>query len=135
MSVLTVLADEMRTAPGRFDGDRALVAVGDLSDALGWELKPEGLCRGDVCVPVADRSAIGTDDELDLAAVASTLGRLVAADAASSTIALAADPELRRRALRDLRAPDFTLPAIDGGDRALSDWRGRKRLLVTFASW
>jgi len=50
-------------------------------------------------------------------------------------IALALSPESRLEALRDLRAPEFTLPDLDGEDHALSEWQGKKKLLVTFASW
>jgi hypothetical protein len=34
------------------------------------------------------------------------------------------------------RHPDFTLPAIeDGTPKSLTDYRGRKVLLIQFASW
>jgi peroxiredoxin len=48
---------------------------------------------------------------------------------------LALDPEQRREALHDLRAPDFTLPDLWGTPHSLREWRGQKKLLVTFASW
>ena len=38
----------------------------DLRVAIGWELKPEGLCRDDVCVPVRDRDALLVDGMVDL---------------------------------------------------------------------
>ncbi len=41
----------------------------------------------------------------------------------------------RSRALQSLVAPDFTLPDLDGRLHALSDHRGKKVLLVTWASW
>ncbi|HEY4378441.1 MAG TPA: redoxin domain-containing (seleno)protein, partial [Acidimicrobiales bacterium] len=49
---LTVIRPDDTVAPvaGRRDGKRLLVADADLAAATGWELKPEGLCRGDVCV-------------------------------------------------------------------------------------
>ena len=31
--------------------------------------------------------------------------------------------------------PDFVLPALDGGFVRLSDYRGKKVLLIHFASW
>ena len=41
----------------------------------------------------------------------------------------------RGRALRSLEAPDFALPDLEGRMHALSDHRGRKVLLATWASW
>ena len=41
----------------------------------------------------------------------------------------------RARALQSLQAPDFTLPDLDGRMHTLSEHRGRKVLLVTWASW
>ena len=41
----------------------------------------------------------------------------------------------RADALRSLRAPDFTLPDLDGRHHRLSDHRGRKVFLIAYASW
>jgi len=41
----------------------------------------------------------------------------------------------RHQAVYDRIAPNFTLPDLDGMPCSLSDWSGRKRLLVVFASW
>ena len=30
---------------------------------------------------------------------------------------------------------DFTLPDLDGGEHSLEEWRGKKKLLVAFATW
>jgi len=37
--------------------------------------------------------------------------------------------------LSSLKAPDFTLPDMNGKARSLSDFRGKKVLLLTWASW
>jgi hypothetical protein len=37
--------------------------------------------------------------------------------------------------LRARRAPDFRLRDLDGVEHDFSEWHGRKRLLVAFASW
>src|SRR5512134_3195800 len=70
------------------DGDSVRIAPEALRDATGWELKPEGLCRGDVCVPVRDRAALASDRGVDLAAFARALDRPLALDVAQRAAAL-----------------------------------------------
>jgi peroxiredoxin len=37
--------------------------------------------------------------------------------------------------MQSLRAPDFTLPDLEGRPHALFDYRGKKVFLVFWASW
>jgi hypothetical protein len=89
-----------------------------------WQLKPEGLCRDDTCVPVRDHADL-----------AGSLRRPVLADESSDTIVIGEPASARHQALSDHKLPDFELPDLDGVDRQISEWRGRKKLLVAFASW
>ena len=134
-STVTVLTERVNIVNAIWDDARPVVAVEALPDLVGWELKAEGLCRADVCVPLSDRAMIERPDGVDLVAAAATLGcpALVDVDAGLAVIGEPADE--RHRALYDRIAPDFTLPDLDGTPRSLSDWAGRKRLLVAFASW
>src|SRR5205807_4510720 len=34
------------------EGDNLWLASSDLAKAAGWELKPEGACKGEICVPI-----------------------------------------------------------------------------------
>jgi hypothetical protein len=135
MSQVTIVSDEVRVVEARVDDDRILIDPGLLTDALGWELKAEGLCRDDICVPVTDSRALFRGGELDLAAVAAALGRPLIVDAESGIAAMALDAGQRQLALESLEAPDFALDDLDGGRHRLADWHGKKRLLVAFASW
>ena len=135
MARVTFIGDDTGTADAEIAGDRVLIATEQLPGALGWTLKPEGLCRDDVCVPVHDRGALFRGDRLDLGAVAHALGRPALVDADAGFIAIGRSEEQRRKALELLVAPDFELPDLDGVPHQLSDWRGRKRLLHAFASW
>jgi hypothetical protein len=105
-----------------------------LPGLIGWSLKPEGLCRDDVCIPVQDRAALGDESAIDLVAVAGLLDRPAVADESGLT-AIGALRARRRSALVDLVAPDFSLPNLEGGLTALSDHGSKKRLLVAFSSW
>lgn len=111
------------------------IATDRLEDAIGWTLKPEGLCREDTCVIVRDREAVERDGRVNVPAVAGLLDRPAVVDEASGLVAIGAPRQHRRSALHDLRAPDFRLPDLDGTYHALSDHRSKKRLLVAFSSW
>ena len=134
-STLTVLTERVTTVEATWDDARPLVAVETLPDLVGWELKAEGLCRADACVPLSDRAVVERPGGVDLVAAAAALGRLVVVDVDAGLAVVSAPADERHRALYDRIAPDFTLPDLDGTQRSLSDWSGRKRLLVAFASW
>jgi hypothetical protein len=131
----TILSEDVRTVEATARDDHLLIDPADLPKALGWELKPEGLCRDGTCVPVRDASALLFQDQLDIAAVAGALGRPAVVDAGAGIAAVALAPERRRQALDDLHAPPFTLSDLDGTPHQLEEWRGRKKLLFAFASW
>jgi hypothetical protein len=49
-----VICDDTVEVEGRRDGDRLFVAESELVQAVGWDLKPQGLCRGNVVLIDAD---------------------------------------------------------------------------------
>jgi cytochrome oxidase Cu insertion factor (SCO1/SenC/PrrC family) len=49
--------------------------------------------------------------------------------------ALGVPADERNAALDGLEAPDFTLPDVDGKPHTLSQLRGKKVFLATWASW
>ncbi len=102
---------------------------------LGWERHPEGLCREGLCVPVPDGAGLEGPDGVDLAALARLLDRPLALDVPERAAWLGVSHRERARALAGLAAPDFTLPDLDGRPHTLSAQRGRKVLLVAWASW
>jgi len=116
-------------------GDSVRIPPDALRSAFGWTLKPEGLCQGDVCIPVRDRDALVDDDGIDLAGFADLLGRPLALDVEERAAALGTSSAERRRDLASLEAPDFTLPDLEGRLHSLSDHRGKKVLLIAYASW
>jgi hypothetical protein len=74
-------------------------------------------------------------DPVDLGEWAASLDRPLAVDLEERVAFLGVSAGVRAAALRSLVAPDFRLPDLDGRLHALSDQRGRKVLLVAFASW
>jgi hypothetical protein len=132
---VTVITDEVHAAEADVIDGRVLVDPARLVDALGWELKPEGLCQGDLCVPVRDVAGLQVDGRLDLVAVAGALGRRAVVDADAGLLAMSLPSEQRRQALDGLQAPQFTLADLDGTGHDLEEWRGQKKLLVAFSTW
>ena len=116
-------------------GDRVRVSAASLRSALGYELKPEGLCLGETCFPVRDRAALVANDAVDLAELARVTGRPLALDAALRAAAIGTAADERVAALRGLEAPDFTLPDFAGRKHTLSGYRGKKVLLIAYSSW
>jgi thiol-disulfide isomerase/thioredoxin len=111
----------------------------DLTTASGWQLKPEGACKGDVCVPIPPaREAEFIRDSgtsFNLAALARHLGQPVVHDDKSGTWYFGEAAANRRATLASLQAPDFELPDLDGKTHRLVDYRGKKVLLYAWASW
>jgi hypothetical protein len=112
-----------------------LIAPEELPATLGWTLKPEGLCRDNACIVVPDENAVREGDLVDVMKVADVLDRPAALDETSGFVAIGVPRERRRSALNDLKAPDFTLPDIDGSPVKFFDNRSKKKLLVAFSSW
>jgi len=117
-------------------GDLWLPAA-DLARVTGWELKPEGLCRDDTCVPVPpDRAGeIVRNDRVNLSAFARLLSLPAVCSTTGDAWAFSAEPALQEPGSESDRAPDFALPDLDGRVHRLSDYRGTKIFLVSWASW
>lgn len=98
----------------------------------GWELKSQGLCKDDACVPAPQ---LAEEDGVDLNAFAKLLDRPLAVDDDERGVAIGASSRARIEALQSLDAPDFSLPDLAGKVHRLSDYRGKKILLAAFASW
>ena len=103
--------------------------------SLGWHLEAAGLCRGDTCVPLRPEHGLLRDDGLDLRALASLLDRPLALDVDERIACLGASAAERGHRLRSLDAPEFTLPDLGGHPHSLAEHRGRKVLLLAWASW
>jgi hypothetical protein len=66
---------------------------------------------------------------------AEAAGRPVAIDQEARAAYLGVTARTRAEALGSLEAPDFTLPDLEGRLHSLSEHRGKKVLLVAYASW
>lgn len=155
----TIVYDDRATEipAARADAGQLWITTADLKRATRFEVKPQGVCRDELCFPLpkakqqeflrkevlirkdADGAHSrtgpgGTLTWFNLTAFAALARQPVAHDETLSVwyFGLRAD---QRQALSSLQAPDFTLPDINGKLHSLADFRGKKVLLVTWASW
>ena len=96
------------------------------AEANGWEIKPEGACKGEVCVPLPDTFAL-TD-------LADRLGMAVVDEPARDLWAVGPET-VGGRALVTARAPDPDLVDLEGNPFRLSSLRGAKVVLVAWAPY
>ena len=110
-----------------------VVDPADLHARTGWAIKPAGACLGDICVPLPD-DVRRDDGTLDAHGLAARLGAPLLHDDASDLWALG-PATVSGRALSTATAPELVLPDLNGDAFHLSSLRGRKVLLVAWASW
>lgn len=113
----------------------------DLPAANGFELKPEGACLDEICIPIRQHE----DSELfvtrqgrawvNVTGLARILKQPVVADYETQTFSLGAIPVQRASFVRDALAPDFELTDWQGKNHRLSDFKGKKIMLLSWASW
>lgn len=140
---VTVLFDDRVTEVERTlpDADDLWVMPVDLPRVNGFELKPEGACLDELCVPVRqDRDSElfvtrGGQGWFNVTGLARRLEQAYAVDHDHRVWSLGQIPVTRTRFLNAAVAPDFELPNRDGELVRLSDFRGKKVLVVTWASW
>lgn len=136
VATITILDDGHATeVDGALDGDRVLLDAGGFADATGWALKPEGLCRGAVCVPVRTRQTVVVDGRIDAAAAAQVLRRAALVDTANHVVAFGDAATTVASELASRHAADFTLPQLDGTPFTFSSIGRKKKLLFAWASW
>jgi hypothetical protein len=109
--------------------DAPTVDPAEFEARTGWQSKPEGLCKGERCVPLPGDGA----GPLDVRVLAERLGMPLLHDEVTGRWVLG--PEGGGRALTTAVAPDLELPDVDGNPFRLSALHGRKVLLVAWASW
>jgi hypothetical protein len=136
MAGFTLIEGERATqVQARVDGAHVRIAPEDLERAFGWHLAPQGLCKADVCVTLRERRGLLSDEGIDLGVFAQTIGHPLALDAREGVAVLGESAAARGSQLASLVAPDFTLPDLEGRLHSLSQHRGKKVLLIAYASW
>jgi len=114
-------------------GDALWVRKRDLPRVTGFELKPQGACRADLCIPIPNDMVRG--EYFNLTAFAEKAGQPVVAELGARVWSFGDMPALGRGPATSRVAPDFEVPDRRGHPVHLAGFRGKKVLVVTWASW
>jgi hypothetical protein len=112
--------------------DRITMTADEIRAATGWELKPEGACMGDECVPLVAMPP-ATDGGIDIRTFADQMGMPLAVDEKHRVWALG--PRAGGHVLASAELPELALYDFYGKAFDLASLRGRKVLLIAWASW
>lgn len=113
---------------GTVPADGLLLSAAALHEVTGWELKPQGLCQGDTCVPAS------LAEPVSLAEVAALLGRPLAHhDLGDQVVAVLGEPAGTTVAVGG-SAPPLVLPDVDGVPVPVGG-AGRKTAVVAWSTW
>jgi hypothetical protein len=107
--------------------DRLDVSPEEFRRLTGWEIKPEGACKGETCVPLPDKA-------FDLVTTAGRLGMALVKDPREQLWAVGPET-LTGRALTTTDTADFSLPDLDGNEFRLSSLNGQKVLVLAWAPY
>ena len=110
-----MLIDDLDLTPAAFEA------------GTGWTIKPEGACKGDICVPLGGAG-------FDLQTTTERLGMAVVADERAGLWAIGPE-SLSNRALVSADAPELVLPDLEGRQFRLSSLRGQKVVVVAWAPY
>jgi hypothetical protein len=132
-SAATVLYGDRSVAldHAKIDGNELWVRPKDLPRINEFELKPQGACRADICIPVP--KTLTKNGWFDLTGFARRTGEAFVAD--SAVWSLGEIPVLRGAYLNSRIAPEFSVPDRRGRAVRLSEFRGKKVFVLTWASW
>jgi hypothetical protein len=106
------------------------ISVEEFERGTGWAVRPEGACRGDVCVPLRSKPRGG---DVDVAMLGKELGMPIVRH--SEDLAALGPASLGGRALTSAEAPDLVLPDFEGQNFDLRSLRGQKIVLVAWSPY
>jgi len=108
------------------------VPAGEFAATTGWDAKPQGMCRGEVCVPAPGALENGI---VNVESAAERLGMPVVHDSAHGVWSLgAATATGRTLATAVAQFPSSLIDAMGRGFDFAS-LRGRRIIMIAWASW
>jgi hypothetical protein len=116
--------------------DSKTVTADRFAAETGWEIKPEGACKGEVCIPLPESlaKAAAAGGDIDAAELAGAMNLPVAKAPEHGLMAIGPET-IGARALTTATAQDIVLPDLDGNPFALSSLRGQKIVVYAWAPY
>ena len=117
------------------------ITTSDLTRATRFVIKPQGVCRDELCFPLPRSrkaefvSKKGATIWFNLSEFAKLIKQPIVVDQKNGIWYFGSRAAEQNGYLASLEAPNFTLPDLNGKLHSLTDYRGKKVLLVTWASW
>ena len=117
------------------------ITTNDLARATRFVIKPQGVCRDELCFPLPKKRLAEFVSKKDattwfnLTEFARLIKQSFVVDQKNSVWYFGAREAEQNSYINSLEAPNFTLPDLNGKLHSLADFRGKKVLLVTWASW
>lgn len=102
----------------------------DFEIGTGWQLKPEGACKGDVCIPLPKQA----NDSVDVEQLATAMA-LPLVKAEQQSLWSLGPQSIGNRTLLSAQAPDLELPDINGKPFKLSSLKGQKVMVYAWAPY
>jgi hypothetical protein len=142
VAAATVLYQESETqAEARAEGPELWLTLPALTAVSGWELKPEGVCKEETCVPVPNprRAALIRSETsgtlFNLTEFARLIQQPFAFDESHAVWYFGPAGWEWKDRMSSRQAHDFELPDLGGRLHSLSELRGGKLFLLFWASW
>jgi hypothetical protein len=127
-----VKLDRIGPAP-KGDAGALWIRKRDLPRVNGFALKPQGACRADLCIPIPKTLVRG--EYFNLTAFARKAGQPVVAEPGARVWSFGEMQALGGGLAHSRIAPDFEVPDRLGRPVHLAGFRGKKALVITWASW
>ena len=95
---ITVLADSVISVSGKWRDGVPSINEGDVELIFGWEVKSEGLCKDDACIPLPNQHGIAGEGHLHLEQVAKLIGHPTLIDPETQTVVIGQPSAVRSKA-------------------------------------
>ncbi len=102
----------------------------EFETGTGWQIKPEGACKGDICIPLKNAPT----DMVDIEQVAADMNLPLVAEPEAGIWSLGPD-SIGGRTLSTAKAPNLTLPDLAGNMFELSSLKGKKVVIYAWAPY